>query len=643
MQTWLTRTTRCATATRRSTSRASCIADPLNQNRLRSRRPQRHDGRPLRAHRRARAASGRRRPAPRRALRNVQDLDYVLTDRENGALNPLGVNCLRTFPVYGNVCWGARTLDGADQQASEWKYVPVRRLALFIEESLYRGTKWVVFEPNDEPLWAQIRLNVGAFMHDLFRQGAFQGADAARGLLRQVRQGDDDPDRHQPRHRQHRRRLRAAEAGRVRGHQDPADRRPDPRRKRGERPWPSSPSTRTRFDPYKNFKFRVKWDGRYVAGVSKVSALKRTTEVVEHREGGDPSTSRKSPGRTKYEADHARARRHPRPRVRGVGQQGVELRRRPGRGGRRSTTSARTSSSRCYNEAGQMVHRLQGLPLLGLGVPGAARPRRQRQRRRDPDAQARERGLGARRERDRARRAQVLMGEMIEVVLPAGFERDGVWRRRVWLRPWSGLDEASRRRRAYRLRCVTHDGALGALPEARGRRAVTPDLVRALTVGDREALLLHLRRITLGERLACVLTCPACGEPMDLDLGVSDLLVPPVARTIGRTTVPASRTAIRVFGSGSGFPRERIRKPPRRWSRWIRMPAERLVLRRCVIDVMTDDGRAIGEVPVAVARELPGLMAELDPQAELRLEVACPACGCRSPRFSTPQVTYSRK
>jgi len=58
----------------------------------------------------------------------------------------------------------------------------------------------------------------------------------------------------------------------------------------------------TRFDPYKNFKFRVKWDGRYVAGVSKVSSLKRSTEMVEHREGGDPSTSRKSPGRTKYEA-----------------------------------------------------------------------------------------------------------------------------------------------------------------------------------------------------------------------------------------------------------------------------------------------------------------------------------------------------
>jgi Bacteriophage tail sheath protein len=60
--------------------------------------------------------------------------------------------------------------------ASQWKYVPVRRITLFIEESLYRGTQWVVFEPNDEPLWAQIRLNIGAFLQGLFRQGAFEGA-----------------------------------------------------------------------------------------------------------------------------------------------------------------------------------------------------------------------------------------------------------------------------------------------------------------------------------------------------------------------------------------------------------------------------------------------------------------------------------
>jgi phage tail sheath protein FI len=105
----------------------------------------------------------------------VRELSVKLTDGENGQLNPLGVNVLRSFPVVGNVVWGARTLKGADRLASEWKYVPVRRIALFIEESLYRGTQWVVFEPNDNPLWAQIRLNVGAFMHNLFRQGAFQG------------------------------------------------------------------------------------------------------------------------------------------------------------------------------------------------------------------------------------------------------------------------------------------------------------------------------------------------------------------------------------------------------------------------------------------------------------------------------------
>jgi phage tail sheath protein FI len=110
------------------------------------------------------------------SLVGVRELSYKMTDGDNGKINPIGVNALRTFPVIGNVGWGARTLEGADRLASEWKYVPVRRLALFIEESLYRGTQWVVFEPNDEPLWAQIRLNIGAFMHNLFRQGAFQGS-----------------------------------------------------------------------------------------------------------------------------------------------------------------------------------------------------------------------------------------------------------------------------------------------------------------------------------------------------------------------------------------------------------------------------------------------------------------------------------
>jgi len=109
-------------------------------------------------------------------LNGVAELTIDMSDPENGQLNPDAVNCLRTFSAYGNVVWGARTLDGDDDNPSDWKYVPLRRLALFIEESLFRGTKWVVFEPNDEPLWAQIRLNVGAFMNSLFKQGAFQGA-----------------------------------------------------------------------------------------------------------------------------------------------------------------------------------------------------------------------------------------------------------------------------------------------------------------------------------------------------------------------------------------------------------------------------------------------------------------------------------
>lgn len=116
-------------------------------------------------------------------LASVRQLTLDLTDAENGVVNPLGLNCLRTFPVHGHVVWGARTIEGADEAASQWKYVPVRRLALMIEESVYRGTTWAVFEPNDEGLWAQLRLNLTAFMHGLFRQGAFQGSTPQQAYL----------------------------------------------------------------------------------------------------------------------------------------------------------------------------------------------------------------------------------------------------------------------------------------------------------------------------------------------------------------------------------------------------------------------------------------------------------------------------
>jgi phage tail sheath protein FI len=116
-------------------------------------------------------------------LNGVLDLAVPVNDLENGQLNPRGVNVLRSFPAYGRVSWGARTMKGSDAQADEYKYIPIRRLALFLEESLYRGTQWVVFEPNDEPLWAQIRLNIGAFMNGLFRQGAFQGTTPAEAFF----------------------------------------------------------------------------------------------------------------------------------------------------------------------------------------------------------------------------------------------------------------------------------------------------------------------------------------------------------------------------------------------------------------------------------------------------------------------------
>jgi uncharacterized protein len=116
-------------------------------------------------------------------LIGVPQLAVKLNDAENGRLNPLGIDCLRGFPVIGNIVWGGRTLRGADALADQWKYLAVRRMAYFIEETLYRNTQWVVFEPNDEPLWAQIRLNIGAFMQGLFQQGAFQGKTPAQAYL----------------------------------------------------------------------------------------------------------------------------------------------------------------------------------------------------------------------------------------------------------------------------------------------------------------------------------------------------------------------------------------------------------------------------------------------------------------------------
>jgi len=109
-------------------------------------------------------------------LAGVDSFAVDLNDAETGELNSRGVNCLRTMPGAGPVVWGARTAAGDDRLASQWKYLSVRRLGLFLEESIERGTRWAVFEPNDEPLWARLRSSVSSFLHGLFRQGAFPGA-----------------------------------------------------------------------------------------------------------------------------------------------------------------------------------------------------------------------------------------------------------------------------------------------------------------------------------------------------------------------------------------------------------------------------------------------------------------------------------
>ena len=239
-------------------------------------------------------------------------------------------------------------------------------MALFIEESLYRGTQWVVFEPNDEPLWAQIRLNVGAFMHDLFRQGAFQGTTPREAYF--VKCDSETTTQNDinlgivnilvgfaP--------LKPAEFVVIKIQQMAGT---DLTTLRRRAPWRSSPSTPQRFDPYKNFKFRVKWDGQLRRRASARSARSSApTEVVEHREGGDPSSSRASrraAPSTKRSRSSAASRTTPSSRS-GRTRSGTSA---PGLGAEVSLKDFRKDIIiEVYNEAGPARDRLQGLSAAG--------------------------------------------------------------------------------------------------------------------------------------------------------------------------------------------------------------------------------------------------------------------------------------
>lgn len=130
-------------------------------------------------------------------VRGVSALEYTVEDGDQDQLNPEGVNCLRKLPSYGAVVWGTRTL--STRANPEWRYVPVRRTALYIESSIYNGIQWAVFEPNDHRLWSSLRANIGAFMDGMFRAGAFQGQKASDAYFVRCGLGDtmtqDDIDR----------------------------------------------------------------------------------------------------------------------------------------------------------------------------------------------------------------------------------------------------------------------------------------------------------------------------------------------------------------------------------------------------------------------------------------------------------------
>lgn len=122
------------------------------------------------------------------SLLGVAALQFNVGDGDQDQLNPLGVNALRKLPGFGHVIWGTRTL--STKANPEWRYIPVRRTAIFIEESVYGSIQWAVFEPNDHKLWSSLRGNIDAFMNGLWRSGAFQGEKASDAYFVRCGLGD---------------------------------------------------------------------------------------------------------------------------------------------------------------------------------------------------------------------------------------------------------------------------------------------------------------------------------------------------------------------------------------------------------------------------------------------------------------------
>jgi uncharacterized protein len=125
------------------------------------------------------------------AVRGALNVTYRVTGTEQGELNSLGVNCIRSFASEGIRIWGARTLASG---SSEWRYLNVRRLFSMIEESILRSTRWIVFEPNDETLWKSIRRDISAFLTRLWRDGALRGRTPEEAFFVQCDEETNPPE-----------------------------------------------------------------------------------------------------------------------------------------------------------------------------------------------------------------------------------------------------------------------------------------------------------------------------------------------------------------------------------------------------------------------------------------------------------------
>jgi len=217
--------------------------------------------------------------------------------------------------------------------------------------------------------------------------------------------------------------------------------------------------------------------------------------------------------------------------------------------------------------------------------------------------------------------------EAVEITLPGGVPVDGQWCRSAWLRPVTGYEEEF----------LLQEGKM-LLPAARLTQLITrclrrlgpvepvsADLVRQLSVGDREALLLHLRRLTLGGCMSCVLSCPTCGKKMDLDLRIDELLLPPYtsSQRLHETEISDGGNFYHVvFRLPNGEDQEAAAALA---AESIDSAAE-LILLRCIESVTSEGGEDLSDIPPVILRDLPEKMAALDPQAEVLLNLSCPEC-----------------